>query len=247
MGNTSIIARRLAGGKRVQFGWGGDGGYFRVVGYRLLAWYQDPLLVEYLFGFGQMRIIGIPGSEKGGAPLLYTHEPDGTPHWLGTSERDIFSELSFVYYGYFYDLDNRWYYIIREEFNIKVPLQYISNNLDESGDEFDESRRIERRLAEYILGEYYNSDEDFRSLVAEKYPQGIEKIRSVVLSEAGEGSHCERLRYQYRAIFEYFDNWAVAETNEDATEITGFLLHKNQDALGADRVETIYWGRDAPV
>ena len=29
---------------------------------------------------------------------------------------------------------------------------------------------------------------------------------------------------QYRAIYNYLDDWAVVKTNEDMTEITGFIV-----------------------
>ena len=48
MGDTSIIARRLKNG-HVQYGWSGNGGYFKNIGNRLLWWYQSPKDVEYLF------------------------------------------------------------------------------------------------------------------------------------------------------------------------------------------------------
>ena len=48
MGDASIIARLLANG-HVQYGWSGNGGYFSMVGIRLLLWYQEPKNVEYLF------------------------------------------------------------------------------------------------------------------------------------------------------------------------------------------------------
>ena len=38
--------------------------------------------------------------------------------------------------------------------------------------------------------------------------------------------------------YEYFDDWVVVKTNEDLTEITGFLVRRDQ---GEDRVETIDW------
>ena len=41
MGDASIIARLLANG-HVQYGWSGNGGYFSMVGIRLLLWYQEP-------------------------------------------------------------------------------------------------------------------------------------------------------------------------------------------------------------
>ena len=77
MGDTSVMARRLEGGKYVQYGWSGNGGYFFNVGGRLLSWYDDPEKVEYLFGLGQMKFIGKPGSEYGGESWYYTHDRDG--------------------------------------------------------------------------------------------------------------------------------------------------------------------------
>ena len=77
MGDTSVMARRLEGGKYVQYGWSGNGGCFCNVGGRLLSWYDDPEKVEYLFGLGQMKFIGKPGSEYGGESWYYTHDRDG--------------------------------------------------------------------------------------------------------------------------------------------------------------------------
>ena len=57
MGGISIIARRQEDG-HVQYGWSGNGGYFRMVGVRLLLWYQNPEDIEYLFELGQTRLIG---------------------------------------------------------------------------------------------------------------------------------------------------------------------------------------------
>lgn len=39
MGDISIIARRMKDG-HIQYGWSGNGGYFRSVGVKLLAWYD---------------------------------------------------------------------------------------------------------------------------------------------------------------------------------------------------------------
>ena len=43
---------------------------------------------------------------------------------------------------------------------------------------------------------------------------------------------------QYRAIYNYVDDWVVVKTNEDMTEITGFIVHRKH---GEDRVETFEW------
>ena len=92
MGDASIIARLLANG-HVQYGWSGNGGYFSMVGIRLLLWYQEPKNVEYLFSLGQTSLIGKIGSEKGGFNWYETHCPTGEPFWLATTERMIFSRI----------------------------------------------------------------------------------------------------------------------------------------------------------
>lgn len=241
MGDVSIMARRLDGGKYVQYGWSGNGGYFANVGARLLYWYKDPDMVEYLFSFGQLRLIGKPGSENSGESWAYTHSLDGTPHWLGRSEREIFSKIAFIDYGYFYDLDNTWYYIIPGPFRIKIPAEYISNHLDEDYYEFKELVSIVRKVATYILGPYYSSKPELQVIVSECYPQGIEAIRTDVLSVGDEADPCDVIWSKYKAIFDYLDDWVVVKTNEENTEITDILLHRNQKALGKDRVETIDW------
>ena len=63
MGDTSVMARRLADG-HVQYGWSGNGGYFRVVGLRLLVWYKAPEDVEYLFRLGQRKRKRLPKRPK---------------------------------------------------------------------------------------------------------------------------------------------------------------------------------------
>lgn len=192
---------------------------------------------------GQMKLVGMPGSENGGAPYLYTHQPDGMPHWLGTSEREIFCKIAFVDYGYFYDLDNIWYYVIPGPFRIKIPLAYIGEHLDESDYEFDERDRISRRLAEYILGDCYASDPSLQAVVRKEYPQGIEAIREDVLSASERDDPCVRLWERYKAIYERLDDWVVVNVSEDLSEITGFLVRGNQSKRKAKRVETIEWER----
>lgn len=111
MGDVSIIARRM-NDKTVQYGWSGNGGYFKMVGERLLGWYDNTEMIDYLFGLGQLGLLGKPGSENGGESWFFSNIPLDRPHWNGTSERDIFSRIAFVDFAYLYDLDNQWYYII---------------------------------------------------------------------------------------------------------------------------------------
>lgn len=82
MGDIGIIARRLKDG-HVQYGWSGNGGYFKNTGLRLLEWYDNPDIIEYLFGIGEMKHIGAPGSENGGTSFLERTHPIDRPHNLG--------------------------------------------------------------------------------------------------------------------------------------------------------------------
>ena len=237
MGDISIIARRLEGGTRVQYGWSGNGGYYQIVGDRLLCWYNDAEKVEYLFGLGQMALIGKPGSEHGGEALVYTNRICGQPHYLGKSETEIFSRIMFIDYGYFYDLDEVWYYVIPGPFRIKIPLGYIRNHLDERDYEFEERDRIVKKVAGYILVDYYASNQQFRKDVAANYPQGIEEIREKSMAVRDPFTV---LWDDYRKIFDYFDDWVVVEVDEDEQSITGFKIRKNQKDE-KKRIETINW------
>ena len=94
MGDISIIARRLGDG-HVQYGWSGNGGYYSMVGARLLDWYQDPKDVEYLFSLGQTGLIGRKGSEHGGYSFFESHRLTGEAFWLGI-QNDLFSVRSLL-------------------------------------------------------------------------------------------------------------------------------------------------------
>ena len=90
MGDTSIIARRLKNG-HVQYGWSGNGGYFKNVGNRLLWWYQSPKDVEYLFSLGETALIGQIGSENGGYGWFDTHSLTGEPFSEDSSSEKRYS------------------------------------------------------------------------------------------------------------------------------------------------------------
>ena len=167
MGDISIIARRIPGGY-VQYGWSGNGGYFKNNGYRLLEWYTEHDTVEQLFALGQTALIGKPGSEKSGESLFFTHQPTGKPFWLDKSERSIFSKIAFIDYGYFYYSNNIWYYLIPGPFRIKIPLEHIADNLDEKGYEFDYLDEIQKQLILYMFGDYLDGDSDFHCYLKEK-------------------------------------------------------------------------------
>lgn len=162
MGDTSVIARRLKDG-HVQYGWSGNGGYCANTGLRLLAWYNDPGQVEYLFGLGQVGGLGAPGSEH--SQVFARNRPTGTPHWLGASETEIFSRIAFVDYGYFYDTDHRWYYICPGRLCVKLPLEMVAAHLEDGAwgpQEFTFLRQVQLRIVKEITGTLYQTDGSFR-------------------------------------------------------------------------------------
>jgi len=233
MGSISIIARRLQDG-HVQYGYSGNGGYFQLLGNRLLQWYQDPEMIEYLFGLGQLSLLEKPGSEiRGSAGLLQSHQLTGRPHYLGTSERQIFSQIAFIDFGYFYDLDNTWYYVIPGPFRIKMPLTLVSNNLDEDGTEFTFLKKVEIQLVQYIFNEYLKDNPHFAEYL-NSLALDVTDIQRALL-QAKHPIHA--LFDNFHGVFKYFDDWVLVTTNDDCTKQTGFKIHKKADK----HLETIKW------
>ena len=233
MGDISIIARRLKDG-HVQYGWSGNGGYFRNVGIRLLAWYDDPEKVEYLFGLGEFRHLGKPGSEKGGYQWNYTTELTGNPHSLGLTEREIFSKILFIDYGYFYDTDYRWYYIHLGPFRIKIPLTHIYYATEKGQKmEFERLAEIEQEIVHYMLGGYLSENAEFAALLKEKSIIPEELYAELQKEEYPLYSLYDR----YKEIFSYFDDWILVHTEDEDKRITRYILKKKAEK----HVETIEW------
>ena len=234
MGDISVIARRRSDGM-VEFGWGGNGGYFGTVGLRLLKWYNDPEMVNYLFGMGEMRFIYKPYSENGDGWLKNT--PAGSPHEISETEKAIFSTIAFVDYGYFYDSDGVWYYIVPGPFRIKIPLFHICAYMikhDEADYEFDYLREIEKNPLKYIFTDYLAEDPDFRKHLKKL---GINDVSQLCKELSNEGSPIYAFRENNYNIFEYFDDWVKVMTTDDFCEMTGFILKRRAEK----HIETIYW------
>ncbi len=234
MGNISIIARRLSP-KYVQYGWSGNGGYFRTAGARLLEWYDDSSLIDYLFGLGQLALIGSPGSEKGGERMVLSHHPTGEQHWVGQSERNIFSKIAFIDHGYFYDSDDIWYYVVPGPFRIKIPLHFIANHLDEQGYEFKEVAYVTKQVMKYFLLEYIPADKELLR-IADLYERPYDEIvNQVIESKCPDHEIFDHFHMLYKAM----DDWVVVKTDEEYENITQIIMKKNQ---GVDnRIETFEW------
>lgn len=235
MGDTSVMARRLADG-HVQYGWSGNGGYFRVVGLRLLVWYKAPEDVEYLFRLGQTSFIGKKGSEKGGFGWMETHSLTGEPCWLDQTERMIFSKMAFADYGYFYDTDQKWYYIIPGPFRIKMPLELVYNNLDEDDFEFDFLEEIQDKVLTYILTEYIENHPKFAEVLKKEGYTPEEIMKTIREKESGL-LNMYRLFEKYRNVFTYFDDWILVKADEEYSEVTEIIVKEK----GVAHIETNLW------
>ena len=243
MGDVSVIARRLRDG-HVQYGWSGNGGTFPYVGLRLFAWYNEPDMVEYLFGLGQLRHLDEPYSERTGR-WLRTY-PTGEPHWLGTTEREIFSQIAFVDVGYFYDTDNQWYYVVPGPFRVKIPLELVYSSVDLEGRSgFPEAELladIDRRIIRRIMA-YYEEDEEFRKYLKfmnfsrKDFMGDMEGILNGEWWTRPGESYVHILWSHHRDVFNYFDDWVLIQANEDNTEIRGILMRKKE----REHIETIEW------
>lgn len=230
MGDISIIARRLKDG-HVQYGWSGNGGYFRNVGRKLLDWYDTPEMVEYLFELGQVSWLGAPHSEDGGYNVMITTQCTGRPHHLGNTERKIFSQIAFIDHGYFYDLDQHWYFVEPGPFRIKYPLELLANVVDSGGNEFQFIYDTGRQLMEFILREYIKKDVVFQKLLKDEGLQAEEVLKTLLADRYPVHKFFE----YYKSLFRYFDDWVVVTTDENCTEVTGFQVCE----AGEVHVETI--------
>lgn len=243
MGDISVIARRLSD-KHVQHGWSGNGGYLRVVGARLWNEYNTPEMVEYLFSLGQLRELGAPGSEKSkdNNPWAYKTTPKGEPHWVATTELDMFRKICFVDHAYMYDSDETWYYFVDGMLKIKLPLETALYNMAEHGDISHEFRlHLERTTFDTIQREWYESDTPFREYAINL---GYDEQRMAALGQ--ELSQVEDSLFDYESrdlldslkmLYQFFEYWAVGIPDETRKTISGVILMPKSD----QHIETIHW------
>ena len=150
------------------------------------------------------------------------------------AETEIFSELDFVDYGYFYDIDHRWYYVIPGPFRIKMPLELIKNRLDEDDYEFDFRDEVEAKVASFILQDYQEYDSVFADFLKNK-GYDAEKILGEISEDGLASSY--KLFERYPPIYKYFDDWVLIKTNADNTEISEIIVKKRSKK----HVETCNW------
>lgn len=249
MGDVSIIARRLEDG-HVQFGWSGNGGYFWTVGAFLLADYNSPEMVEYLFGLGQLSRIWHPQSEL--TSDEFRTRPTGRPHYLTDSEDKIFRQIHFVDYAYFYDLDQKWYYIHPGIFTFKIDLEAIWRYMQKTGGQFENKyiERIEGFIIKEIFENQYWKDLEFqryaneRGIDDETATQTVKKLESILYPNNEEEEDEDALfnfLYDFvrdgKRIPDYFDSWVVVEPDDDMG-VSKILMRKREEK----HLETNQWG-----
>lgn len=238
MGDVSVIARRLSD-KYVQYGWSGNGGVFSSVGTMLWEDYNSPDMVEYLFSLGQLRSLWSPGSEN--SSYLFRTEPAGRPHWVGTSELDIYSKIAFVDHAYFYDSDHQWYYIVPTVMWAKAPISLIVEHLTERGDILPEFRIALEMAVFDAVHSYYRNDEQFHTYVVRLgyNDDHMDQLRQDIKNSGDELFYYNNreLLETLKNLYRYFALWAVVKEDESGQEIGRVILKSKSEPY----VETIFW------
>lgn len=220
MGDVSVMARRLPDG-RIEYGWSGNGGYFRSVG-KMILLYDTDELADDLFCLGQLSDVGFLHSEHGLLPEYMRNNPIGSPMYHGDSERCMFDRIVCIDYGYFRELDGEWYSVRPGPFCIKMPLHLVKNNLDDRGFEYDFSQEIEAKIMDYMLTNFVADYEDFQICLsdAEITPEHIHK------QLLGSDYPLYALCKHYSNVADFFDDWIAVDCDEDYQDITSIHLRK---------------------
>lgn len=240
MGDTSIIARRLADG-RIEYGWSGNGGTLDIRGEVIDTYYDTPELVDYLFRLGQLELIGAPHSEQ--SDFWYRNRPIGTPHWTVRSENDIFDRIMFLDYIYFYETsENLWYFIYPRLFAVKVPLSWCVSYMEsytpegKNTDQWQCLCKISHDCA-FRVCELYEEDPQFRLYCTRR---GIDDKRVLELMDVIDGLYGNDedtlFRVKDNRVFDvmrrYFDDWMVYDPASGK-----YKVHYKTD----QHVETVNW------
>lgn len=238
MGDVSVMARRLPDGG-IQYGWSGNGGYFRAVGSTLL-YYDTDEAVDRLFSMGELSQVSYPDSERGLLPDFFRNTPSGRPLHQDASEQWMFSRICFVDYGYLRELDGEWYSVNPGPFRVKMPLGLVGNHLDERGFEYSFFREVEKKILKYMMTEYYEENEEFRQHLAglSLQPEKIYEDLSVYECPLYD------LYDKYPKVFEFFDDWIVVDCDENYQDITAIYLRKQ--VPDEQRTETCDWYQPVP-
>lgn len=186
-------------------------------------------MVEYLFGLGQLQHLWKPHSETCGSGVFRTVR-DGTPHWVADSERWMFSRIAFIDYGYFYDADQVWYYVVPGPFRLKIPLALAAENLDDRSFEFPFLKKVDRLVLDEIFSGRHTECLTHSGLNTEE----IQKIYAELMQEDGP---LYQLWNRYRSVFQCFDDWVLIRPDESGENVGDIILRPSEEP----HKETIFW------
>lgn len=146
--------------------------------------------------------------------------------------------------GFFYDLDNQWYYVFPGPFRLKIPMHLMVACVDTTRYgyvERDFLYEVDRLLMETIRRRY-EEDEDGRTYLAgrgydrDKFTESMGAVLRLEEAQPCQ-SRADLLRERHPVIYGYFDNWAVVRPNQEWSAIQDILLRKKEDK----HLETLYW------
>ena len=243
MGTINILARRRKDGI-VEYGWSGSW-HDKNIGQVLVEWYRNDVMVDYLFGLGQVANLSAPLSETcGERSMRYRTCPTGNSYWTADSESEIFSRVSFVDEAYFYDTDGHWYYISVWPLHLKIPLELVVGHLSSIGSTRAYRQQIEKKAAKRILVDWPNTDPEFADLLEQTMSDSTlrsrawwdgreKKIEAILESKYPLG----KIADDWAGLLDYFDNWAIIVPDETYKNAKEILLRR----ASPDREETICW------
>lgn len=179
-------------------------------------------------------------SGNGGYSFFETHMLTNRPFWIGESEREIFSKIAFIDYGYFYDLDDKWYYVVPGPFKIKIPFELIVHALENAEYEFDFCNDVQKKIVEYMFTSYKDSNSDFQCFLKENNLEA-EDILNELICDSSDAIY--DLFDKYKKVFSYFDDWILI-MSDDKNENVGEIILKKKETM---HIETIEWIKEDSV
>lgn len=161
--------------------------------------------------------------------------PDGSINYSISfnlkSENDIFkydnnSELVVIK-----EQDGKRYYLHLGLFIVKIPYEYAHDRIKERPSDF--WNFVECKILDYILNEYYDNNDDFEEYL-KLHNFNINEIKRRL--EKSIDFIDEFCNYYYDVV-NFFDSWAVIETDQYYENIERILIRKRSKG----HIETIKW------
>ena len=118
-----------------------------------------------------------------------------------------------------------------------MPLDFVYENIDENGYEFDFIKKMQKYLLNYLHTVYLSDDAHYKELVdsvinKEQQKRSEPFDHDIMLKELCDDKFpVECFYHNYRQLFDYFDDWIVIDSDMK------IKCRKNED----NHIETIEW------